>query len=193
MRVSVLVLVLVLGACAASPPPAAPRPDPLATVPKQRLLRDGLAFAARGDDIRAEQYLSAAITRGAPAERVLPALVRVCVRSSRYGTALLHVRRALARQHVAPGLRLLAASLFLAADQDERGRAELERVVDEEPELALAHFALGSLLAEAGEAAPARHHLDTYLDLAAAGPHASDAERLLRRLERPRRRARAGR
>ncbi|HLU69096.1 MAG TPA: hypothetical protein VKZ63_22595 [Kofleriaceae bacterium] len=175
------------GACAKAPPPARALPDPLTRVSAAELVRIGLALAGRGDDIRAEQYLSAALSRGAPAERALPALVRVCVRSSRYRTALVHVQRALAREEVPAGLRLVAATLYLAADQEERGQIELEQVVAQAPDLPLARFALGRLLADAGEPAAARRHLRAYLDLEDRGPRARQARRLLRDLRRARR------
>jgi thioredoxin-like negative regulator of GroEL len=168
-----------------------PFPDPLASVTAGELFRLGIEHASRGDDVRAEQYLSAALDRGNAADEVLPALVRVCVRSSRYRSALGHTRRALVHDPENAPLRLLAASLYLAIDQPLSGRLELERVVEQDPELALARFALGKLLAARGESAGAARHLRAYLELDATGPHAAEARQRLRNL--PAIRDRAGR
>jgi thioredoxin-like negative regulator of GroEL len=173
-------LVVALVGCAAPKQVAKPLPDPLVTVTAEELYRLGIEHANHGDDVRAEQYLSAAFDRGHPADEVIPALVRVCVRSSRYRAALAHTRGALARDPDNVHLRLLSASLYLAIEQPDNGRLELERVVDQDPDLALARFALGKLLAERGDSATAARHLRAYLELDAGGPHAVEARQRLR-------------
>jgi hypothetical protein len=63
-------------------------PEHLRMISAEDLFREGVAYALRGDTLRAEQYLNASKQRGHDPEAVVTWLVRVCVASSRYQTAL---------------------------------------------------------------------------------------------------------
>lgn len=164
-----------LGACGHGSTRRGAAPDPLASASARLLLRRGRAFARAGDTVRAEQYLVAASTRGAPDRVVLPLLLDTCIRGQRFRAALAHAERFLARRPDDRALRQLSGVLYLAVGAPDQARAAFERVVaaapdDPEPRylLALAHQELG----QPRRAAP---QLRRYLDLTPAGPRADEA------------------
>jgi tetratricopeptide (TPR) repeat protein len=175
-------------ACGGSRPrPAGPPPgDPLSGVAPARLHARGLALARAGDYIRAEQYLSASIERGYPAERALPVLLRVCVASSRMRAALSHAEPYLERHPSAWSLRYLVASIYLGVGDIERARTSLERVIADAPDQPDAYYLLGVVLRdELGERAQAARRFARYLELAPDGRHAAEVRASLRALRAP--------
>lgn len=120
--------------------------DPLAKIEAEHLFRDGQTLAARGDLIRAEQYLAAAIRNGYPAERALPTLMRVCIASSRLGAALQHASPQLQLHPEDHQLRFLVASVLVGLGRHDEAQRELERVITGKPDHAEAHYMLGLLL-----------------------------------------------
>jgi tetratricopeptide (TPR) repeat protein len=173
------------GACASgAPQPDTVSSDPLAKIEGEQLFRDGEALAARGDLVRAEQYLAAAIRRGYPEQRALPLLMRVCVASSRLGSALQHAAPYLRLHPEDHQLRYLVASVLIGLQRYDEARLELLRVIDGAPEHAGAHYALGVLLRdqyddeEAARQSLARHH-----ELAPHGLHGAEVAAWLRERE----------
>jgi tetratricopeptide (TPR) repeat protein len=172
-------LVALLG-CGAVADEAARQPEHNA----EELFELGRLFAVRGDLMRAEQYLLAAGEAGFPRERVLPALINVFVRGSRYRDALAHAEPELARQPDNVRLRTLVASLELALDDDEAAQRQLERVVTEAPEEAFPHYLLGVFHRDRSrDAVRAGEHFARYLALAPDGPHAEEARAFARSVE----------
>jgi tetratricopeptide (TPR) repeat protein len=105
-----------------------------------QLYAAGAVFAARGDDVRAEQYLNAA--RRAPTDdrRVLPALVALCVRASRLRAALGYALEDLRQRPEDFRLGFLIASLHAALEQPADALRMLERVVQLRPDWPHAHY-----------------------------------------------------
>jgi tetratricopeptide (TPR) repeat protein len=182
----VIALALVAApACSRTPRPAGPPPgDPLASVRASDLYRRGVALARAGDFVRAEQYLTTAIARGYPEARALPALLRVCVASSRLRAALGHAEPYRQRNPDAWSLRYLVASIYLGVGESDRARESLERVIADAPRQADPHYLLGIVLRdELGDRAEAARHFASYLALAPRGAHAAEVRAAVRAID----------
>jgi tetratricopeptide (TPR) repeat protein len=184
-----LALVAVAGAgCAdhrprqVGPPPG----DPLREVEAAELYQHGLAMADRGDFVRAEQYLVASIERGYPEERVLPALLRACLSSSRLRAALSYAEPYLQRNPSAWSLRLLVASIYLGVGDVDRARTALEKVIRDAPAQPDAYYLLGLVLRDKiGDRPAASRTFARYLALAPEGLHAAEVRDALSGLTDP--------
>jgi Flp pilus assembly protein TadD len=148
----------------------------------EALFQRGVEAQRTGDGTRAEQYYAAAMARGYPAERAFPALLNLCLVSDRYDTALYYARARLLEEPNNWSLRYLAATLALAAGQEERALDEIQRLIDERPKRPEPHYLMGVV---------ARDHLrdkrlavssfNQYLAMAPGGPHAAEARLFIRR------------
>ncbi len=168
------------GAQAATPPATAQQAPSAAW-----LMDEGRAAAARGDTVRAEQYIVLAIDRGYDERRALPLLLAVCVKGSRLRAALNHAEPWLRDHPNDSALRYLVATIDVGLGDDESARQELEALLREEPDHAEALFLLGLLeLDHDPETANAR--LIEYLRLTPTGRHAADVRVRLRELARQR-------
>lgn len=155
--------------------------DPVEATPAAELFERGRALAARGDHVRAEQYLAAAVARGYPKQQALPLLLRTCVASSRLGAALAYVRPYLRDNPNDAVLRYLMASVLMGLDRHDEARTELTRVVQERPDFAPAHYVLGLLESEVfADRAAARVAFERYLELERKGRHAAEVVAWLR-------------
>jgi|CZKU01.1.fsa_nt_gi tetratricopeptide (TPR) repeat protein len=142
----------------------------------QELLDRGQAFATVGDLTRGEQYLSAALRRGAEVRRVLPLLVHVCVEAGRYRVAADYVRAYLPDDPENATLHMLSGLLEAAVGDRDVARREYETVLRSHPDDSSAHFALAILLRDASaDARAADAHFREYLRLAPGGEHAAEA------------------
>lgn len=142
----------------------------------QRLVERANEFSSLGDHTRAEQYLNAALARGADEQRVLPLLVQACIADQRYRQAAQYLENYLRRHPARQDTRFLLASLHLALGEYELAKKELETVVTVDPGQAEAHFALAVLLRdELGDFAAADRHFRAYLEKRPNGPHAEEA------------------
>jgi tetratricopeptide (TPR) repeat protein len=174
--------VLALVGCGASGPRLGPRPpgDPIATVDAAALEARGRALLAAGDAIRAEQYLAAAIARGAPADRVVPELVALCLASSRHRAALSYAVPHLRRHPNDWALMHLVAMLYLVVgepDAAERHAAQAVLLAPDQPDLAFVH---ALALQRLGRDKAARRAFGRYIELARNGPYAAEARQALR-------------
>lgn len=170
-----LVAVLLLQACAgARQPPATPdaaRPAPSAA----QLFAHGMQLAARGDPLRAEQYLLLAMRAGHPEQQVIVPLVRVCVASSRLRAALGHAQPYLRRHPDAWQLRYLTAAIHLALGQPGAALIELRRILQARPQAAQAHYLAGVALRDGlHDPDAARASFERYLRHAPRGAHARE-------------------
>lgn len=181
MKVAPLFLLVsvALTACGGNPPPPAKEFDPAVaereTAP-QTLFDRGRMFAQVGDLTRAQEYLAAAIDRGADDREVFPVLVRVCVQSGSYRLALKYTEEHL-RKHPndIDALRILG-TLFVAVGEGHRAEETLLRVVAATPNDADTHFSLGVLYRDTlKDDVRARARFRTYLQLAPHGKHAEQA------------------
>lgn len=152
----------------------------LATVTAEELFVLAVSYAHAGDLLRAEQYLSAARRRGYNTSSVVYWLVRVCVASSRYQSALNHSDDYL-RDH--PGdwsLRFVVASIHEALGDAARAQFELERIVEARPDEPLPHYRLAMLYrGRDSTQVRASEHFQRYLELDPNGPHAAEVRAAL--------------
>lgn len=149
------------------------------------LLVAGVEWARRGDSVRAEHYLVAALERGASEKKTVPLLVAVCVEGSRFRAALEHAEPYLRTHPEEAELRLLVASIYLGLGRVDDARSSLEEVLRVRPRSGAARYFLGSLYArEFGEVESASHEFRLYLQLEPAGAHAAEVRAWLRRTER---------
>lgn len=167
-------------ACAArqqpGPPPGEESIDPLARVPGEFLYEAGVTLARRGEWLRAEQYLTASIARGYPEEEVVPWLVEVCVRDSRYRSALLYAHPYLRRQPQDWRMRLLVASVHLGLEEPDAAERELSRALQQAPDAPEAHYLMAIVHRDGkGDPGAAVEHFQRYLQLAPSGDHAAEA------------------
>ncbi len=185
VQLSALVL---LGLAAAHGPAGCAVP---AQVPEPRRPEDalGLDLSARGeelagagDDIRAEHYFVAALEVGAPVDEVLPRLLKVCVRSQRYSSALQYAQDYGSGAEPTETLQLVTASLYLATADVGKAQALLERLVASGAS-ARAHLMLGDIYAEdLRDYARADEQYTAYLALA---PDDAEAAQVRLRLLHP--------
>lgn len=143
------------------------------------LTAQGISFAEAGDFLRAEQYLASALRAGADVDKVLPALLRVCVASERYEAALAYAQRYEPNARESAELQLVLAALQMGVGQVENARRTLELVLAHNED-AQAHFLLGELYYHNLEDyASADKHYRQYLALAPTGRHAESVRRML--------------
>jgi len=183
--VILLLCAVALPACGAGPGRAATAHAPSATTDRGReaedLARRGKAAAAAGDSVRAEQYLSLAIERGASERELLPTLLSVCLSSSRLRAALNHARPYLERNPDDDQLRYLVASIHLSLGQEDQARAGLELLLNRNPESADGHYLFG-IVESSGNVEAAREHFRQYLHVAPQGRHAPEVRSRLSEL-----------
>lgn len=153
-----------------------PPTDPVSEVGAERLFATGMASAAQGDYVRAEQYLAAAGARGYAETQVIGPLVRVCVVASRLRQALVYAQPYLRRHPEDWRLRFVVATVHLGLDDLDEARTELARVIAAAPTVPEPYFVLGTLLRERlRDEAAAKPHFERYLALAPTGAHADEA------------------
>jgi predicted Zn-dependent protease len=152
----------------------------LAAVTAEELFASAMSHASAGDLLRAEQYLSAAKHRGYDHASIVSWLVRVCVASSRYRSALSHSDDYLRDNPSDWPLRLVVASIHEALGNSDLAQVELERVVEARPDAPLPHYRLAMLYGRhEATRTKASDHLQEYLRLDPAGPHSAEARAVL--------------
>jgi tetratricopeptide (TPR) repeat protein len=164
-----------LAGCGGRQETSRPVGDPLKDIPARVLYEGGLAFAANQDNVRAEQYLVAAMVKGYPEAEVMPALLRACVEGSRLRAALRHGEPYLSRHPNDWRLRFLVANIYLGLGEVGRARIHLERTLAQAPEFAETEFLLGQLAELELDLPRAKQKFARYLALAPDGPHAEEA------------------
>lgn len=149
----------------------------------EKLLARGRAFMSVGDFGRAEQYFASAIERGADRHVAMPLLLRACAEEKRYRAAIDYAEPELRRHPDDARLRFVVASLYSSIGDVAAARSALERVVQDKPNLAPAHYALAVLLRdEQGDAVQADAQFREYLRLDPSGSHADEARGSLLKL-----------
>jgi tetratricopeptide (TPR) repeat protein len=126
------------------------------------LVQIGQEAAARGDAVRAEQYLGLAIERGAECRTILPILLESCLRSSHLRTALNYAEPYLLEHPEDDHLRYLVANIHLSLGQAARAKRELGLILQRNAHNADAHYLLG-IIESAAQPESARKHFDAVL------------------------------
>jgi predicted Zn-dependent protease len=141
-----------------------------------KLVARGTALAQIGDFTRAEQYLAAALDEGAPANVVLPRLIRVCVTAGHERAAINYAAPELRRHPNNVWLRFVVAELRLVTGDSSGARTDLEQVEAAEPESSAPHYAMARLLRDHfSDVVGADREFRAYLRLAPEGDHAEEA------------------
>ncbi|MEZ4254422.1 MAG: tetratricopeptide repeat protein [Polyangiales bacterium] len=153
-----------------------PTADTLDSVDPQALYDTGMEFARFGDHIRAAQYLMLAWDRGYDPNKVVPKLIRMYTKASRFRDAIQTAERRLGQDPLDANLRLVLATLYLSVQEKRKAYAEASAAVRVLPDDPRAHYLMAILEREANtNAEAARTHYARYLELAPAGPHANEA------------------
>jgi tetratricopeptide (TPR) repeat protein len=175
-----LLAVLAPAAAGCGPPPPSRIERDLAVVraeeTPEKLFARGRAYASIADHTRAEQYLAAAIDAGGDPREILPVLLRVCVAEKRYRVAIDYTERYLRKNPADHRMRLVLGTLFVNVADAEAAARELDRVIEEAPQLAGAHYARAVLARDAGDAVVADRHFREYLRLEPRGEHVAEAK-----------------
>ncbi|MEM9068504.1 MAG: tetratricopeptide repeat protein [Myxococcota bacterium] len=156
-------------------------------VEAERLYNHGTALAGRGDLVRAEQYIVAAIERGYSREEALPTLLQVCVAGQRHAAALRHAEPYLRDHPDNWSLRYVVATLHLGLGRVSRAQSELEQVIEDAPQEANPYYTLGTMYRDQmQDEEEATRWFNRYLELAPRGDHAAEVRRWLdQRHEQP--------
>jgi tetratricopeptide (TPR) repeat protein len=142
----------------------------------EKLFARGRAFAMVGDFTRAEQYLAAALAKGAPSKSVLPLLLKVCIAEQRYRVAISYAETELKKAPRNNPLRFVVASLYATIGDTKVAREQMERVIESDPDDASVRYALAVLLRDdERDVGSADAHFRAYLRLDPKGPHAEEA------------------
>lgn len=174
---SFLIIGLLAGGsgCAGGVTPTAVAQAPLPSKDSaEGLVRQGEDAERRGDSVRAEQYWSLALNAGASPQKVLPALLRVCVAGSRLRAAANYAEPYLRNHPEAKELRYLVATLHVSLGQERAARLHLEKLLKEDATFSDAHYLLGILDQASEDQESALLHFRQYLALARHGEHAPE-------------------
>jgi tetratricopeptide (TPR) repeat protein len=171
--VLLLTPVLLAGCAAHSEARSAARSPEQAPNEATLLVQKGKAAVASGDTVRAEQYFTLAIARGAGESVVLKDLLAACIGGSRLRGALDHALPYLQKHPDDDDLRYLVASLYDSLGQRQQATTQLERLLHRNSGHADAHY-LAGILASEEEPEQAREHFRQYLDLQPQGPRAAE-------------------
>ncbi len=147
----------------------------------ETLVAEGRAAAARGEGVRAEQYLTLALERGGSKDVILPELLRICLENQHLRAALEHAEPYLLAHPEASALAYLVATIHLGLSQPEEARLTLARLLEREPHHANALF-LAATLDQESEPARARDEFNQFLQLVPQGLRAAEARSRLARL-----------
>jgi tetratricopeptide (TPR) repeat protein len=168
---------LVLSACAGSLKSANANDTALTT---EQMLEVARVLEQAGDTVRAEQYLRSALKEGADEKAILPRLLRLYVSDGQLRLAIDLAEQSLRQDPGDVTLRLFLGALHTAVGADVLAVEQYERVLSAAPDHADAHFALASILHDAGgESDRADRHFRAYLSLSPQGEHAAEARGLL--------------
>jgi tetratricopeptide (TPR) repeat protein len=169
--------VCALAACAGARPVADAPEDAGARAPSgAQLLEMADLLAQRGDYVRAGQYLSAAQAHGVPDRELVGRLLRLDAAAGQYRLAIEHAETYLRSHPAELGVRECLAAFYAAIGAAVDAVREYERVLRERPSDPELHFALATLLREAGsERARMDAHYRAYIALAPDGQHVDEA------------------
>jgi len=136
----------------------------------------GRAAAAIGDLTRAEQYFVAALKAGGNDKQIIKPLLQVCIADQRFPVALEYAEQYLYRHPNDVDVLFVAGSIHAALGEAARARELFEKVLQQRPNSAEAHYALATVLRQPGGSASQadRHDLE-YLRLDPRGVYAEQA------------------
>ncbi len=160
---------------AKGPPPV----DPITNVAADELRTSGLAFGRRGDLIRAQQYLSAALEKGYEETVVVPELVKVCIASSRLRAALSFAEPYLAHNPGDAGMQYVVATIHMALGNLREALKRLDGALRADELMTDARYSMAVVAFRQGDLPSARMRLEEYLRFAPKGRYAPHARTML--------------
>jgi tetratricopeptide (TPR) repeat protein len=173
-----LALSLLAGGCAETPQHKAAKDLTVIrseTTP-DRLQARGDASAMAGDLTRAEQYFTAALAAGGDERVLTKRLLVVATTDERYPAAASYAEDYLRRHPSDTEVRYALATIYLALGDRPLARGTLERVIAEQPDLAVAHYALATVLRDTGDSyLDADRQFREYIRLSPQGEYAEAA------------------
>jgi hypothetical protein len=134
-----------LGCSAAPLTPSPVHPDRARAAEAARLHAEGKRASERGDSVRAEQYLTAALRAGHDPRETLGLLLSLCLRNAHVRTALTVAEPHLAANPDDIPLRYLVATLKHSLKDHRGARRELALVLERAPDHEEAHHLLAWL------------------------------------------------
>lgn len=157
----------------------APTGDPLEKVSAAELRDKGLRYAERGDLLRAQQYLSAAESKGYSARVIIPELIRVCVSASRLRAALAYAEPYLLENHDDAGMHYVVGAMYAALGDTQKARVSFLAALRPPHQQYAAAFSLAKMEQVIGNSMQSRKYLRFYLKNAPNGMYAGQAMQLL--------------
>jgi tetratricopeptide (TPR) repeat protein len=141
-----------------------------------KLFARGQGFAAIGDWTRAEEYFAAALDAGGDSRKIVPQLLVACIRGQKYRVAIQYGSNYLRAHPEDTSTRFIVATLYIAVEEYDQAKENLDVVMQKEPQNAEAHFALGVAFRD-GDNDPVRADKEfrEYLRLSPKGKHAREA------------------
>lgn len=162
--------------CASSQGPGADEPAVRKELSTAQLINIADALEARGDNLRAGQYLNRATEQGADEAVVVPKLLGLYVKDGQYRLAIDRGENYLRRHPRDYRTRFFLGTLYAGIGATTKAAEAFERVIKEEPDNADAHFALAAILLDEGrDLGRADTHFREYLRILPDGPHAEEA------------------
>jgi len=141
-----------------------------------QLLEIADLLASTGEHVRAGQYLMLAQKRGVSPREVMGRLLTSYAADGQYRLAIEQAEAFLQAHPADVTVRQCLASFYVAVGATLEAIQAYDRVLAQGPDNAAAHFALGSLLREAGmERASVDAHYRAYVALEPHGPHVEEA------------------
>ncbi len=142
----------------------------------QKLYERGKAFAAVGDQTRAEQYLAAALDAGGDGKKITPLLMGVCVEAKKYRVGIDYGEAHLKKFPDDIKLRHLLGTLYLALGETPAARSHFQEVLRQSPDEAETHYALALLFRDVeNDLLRADPHFRAYVRINPGGVHAQEA------------------
>ncbi len=143
------------------------------------LRANGLAFARRGDLVRAQQYLSAAMAKGLDERIAVPEIVKVCIAASRLRAALSFAEPYLARNPDDAGMQYVVGTIHMALGNLGEASERLDGALRADHLMTDALFSMAVLAHERGDTKGARSSLEQYLRDQPNGRYARRAQSML--------------
>jgi tetratricopeptide (TPR) repeat protein len=170
------IVIVAAAACTGAQPPVQSARASEAAPNGAQLLEIADVLAGNGDHVRAVQYLVAAQKLGVPDRDVIGRLLELDATDGQYRLAIEHAETFLRAHPRDAHVRQCLASFYAAVGASSDAIREYDRVLAQRPELADPHYALATLLRDAGiEHARMNAHYRAYIERAPHGRFAEEA------------------
>ncbi len=172
------------GGCVSAQRPESRTPpsDPLARTSYETLQAQGIAYANAGDSVRAQQYLSAALLKGAPESVVIPQLVRVCISGSRLRAALQYAQPYVEKHPDDSGMQYVVGAIHRALGDVKEAQVYLHRALNAEKPMEEAAYELSLVGKDLGDVVMQEKFLSMYVERNPKGRYALRSKHRLQEL-----------